>query len=211
MKEIERLFKSKVLCMFLGGSTAYGLQSYNSDRDIMVIVDDDKPLRHLPLYNEEASTKTEYFIMGRGYFRRVHAFDEDTNDFIVAHADNILGINLPGNLIYLDESYEEEFNQIINEDWILKLPKFLHRFVNFYRLTVSPNAPNYKKHYHVYRIRAMLDNLDKTGSFNLNYAEPYKSMITVFKEHNKVLPSKQTEIGKILDYIENYANTLEEK
>lgn len=214
MKEkeiIETRFKSKVLCMFLGGSNAYGLKSSNSDRDIMVIIENDSELVHIPFYKDTIDGKTEFFVMGKNYFKKVHSFDENTNDFLVAHADNIIGINLEGNLLYLDDGYKEEFYAIASEDWLAKLAKFLHRFVNFYRLTIVKNAPNYKKHYHIYRIRAMLDNLDKTGSFNLDYVEPYKSMMAVYKEHYKMIPSKQEEFDALLDYIEEYANRLEVK
>lgn len=214
MKEIEVIekeFNAKVLCMFLGGSNAYDLESSNSDRDIMVVIDRETELVHQPFYKDKIDGKTEFFVMGKGYFKKIHTFDENTNDFIVAHADNIIGAKQASNVLYLDDSYKDEFEAIINEDWIPKLSQFLHRFVGFYKLTIVKKAPNYKKHYHIYRIRAMLDNLDKTGSFNLDYAEPYKSMMVVYKEHHKVMPSKQEEFDALLDYIEDYANRLEGK
>ena len=206
-EKLENIYKLKVLCMFYGGSYAYGLESSSSDKDIMVVINDDKPLRHLTIFNNETREKNECFILGKSYFKKVHNFDKDTNDFVVAHADNILG--LPRDLLYLDDSYKNEFEEIVNKDWTNKLAQFLHRFVSFYKLTINHDAPNYKKHYHVYRIRAMLDNLDLTGSFNLNYAEPYKTIMFVFKEHYSYLPSKQKEISDILDYIEDYAIRLE--
>ncbi|MDD3999416.1 MAG: hypothetical protein PHX62_00785 [Bacilli bacterium] len=207
INKLEQKFNAKVLCIFMGGSKAYCLQGKSSDTDVMVILDDDKPLRHLVIYKNEA--KIECFIVGKSYYRKVISIDEEVNDFIVVFADNILGVSLPGNLIYLDETYKGEFNAILKEDWLPKLSKFLHRFVSFYKLTINLDAPNYKKHYHVYRIRAMLDNLDLTGSFNLNYAEPYKTIMLVFKEHYSYIPSKQKEISNILDYIEDYAIRLE--
>lgn len=178
MKEtLEGKYKVKVLCIFMGGSRAYGLGDKNSDIDVMVILDDDKPLRHSVIYKDKE--KIECFIVGRSYYRKVINIEEDVNDFIVIYADNILGINLGGNLLYLDEAYKEEFSSILKEDSLPKLPKFLKRFFKFYRITISHNLSNYKKHYHVYRIRAMLDNLDKTGSFNLDYVEPYKTIMNV--------------------------------
>lgn len=208
---IEEIFKEKVLCIFYGGSHAYGLASEKSDKDVMVIIDDNKPLRHYIYFNDLTKERIECFIVGRSYFKKVHSFDDDTNDFVVAHADNILGLKFHNTLIYIDESYKNEFNQIVCEDWSLKLAKFLHRFVSFYKLTIQYDATNYKKHYHVYRIRAMLDNLDLTGSFDLTYVEPYKTIMTVFKDHYRFIPSKHKEINEILDYIKDYANRLEEK
>jgi hypothetical protein len=210
IKQLEAKYNIKVLCLYYCGSKAYGTEGAESDRDVMAIVDDDKPLRHIP-FKEGESEKTEYFVIGKGYFKKVQSFDEDANNFVVAHADNILGLAKKENLIYLASSYKKEFEAITGEPWEAKLPKFLRRFVGFYRITINPRGPNYKKHYHIYRIRAMLDNLDSTGSFNLNYAEPYKSMMLVYKADYKSLPSKQEEFASLLDYIEGYADKLEGK
>lgn len=209
LKRVEELYNVKVLCIFRAGSLAYNLKGMKSDKDLMVIVDDNEPLRHLVVTNNLTLSKTEYYILGRSYFKKVQEFCEDTNDFVVVYADNILGLKSDDDLLFIDESYSEEFWEIVNEDWLKKLPKFLNRFVRFFRLTIAKDAPNYKKHYHIYRIRSMLDNLDKSGKFNLDYAEPFKTIMEVYKEHYEVMPSKQEEMIEHLDYIENYAVSLE--
>lgn len=209
MEKIERLIKTKVLCMFEGGSYAYGLESDNSDHDIMVIIDDDISLVYLPFF-ESTTGKEEYFIMGKNYFQKIHNFDEDTNSFIASFADNILGVHNNGNLIYLDENYKQEFEELALRKWENRLPLFLHRFVSYFRLIMTKDI-NLKRYYHIYRLRAMLDNLDLTGSFNLNYVEPYKSKMLEYKKNYLKQTAKIDEFHKLLDYIENYARKMEEE
>lgn len=104
----------------------------------------------------------------------------------------------------MDEEVREIYEKELYKDWISWIPKFLIRILPLLNMYVN-NGENNKKEYRVYRIRAMLDHLDHTGSFSLELAEPYKSKMIEYKNHYKVLPVKDEELQKLLSYFKNYA------
>lgn len=207
MKEkIERVFKTKVLCMFLAGSHSYGTNDLKSDKDIIVVTEGNRVITNY-YSDKENKVKTEYFVMGREYFKSVHEISDSASSFIVVYADNILGVNKKEILMYLDETYKDEFYQIVNEVWDDKLAKFLHRFVSLFRARIGNS--NQKRLYHIYRLRAMIAHLERTGKFDLIYDEPYKSRMENYKRNYSVMQNKTKELNEMLDYIELYAKKLE--
>lgn len=126
------------------------------------------------------------------------------NEQLVLFADSILSTLDKKNLIYLDEEFRETYEKILHKDWISWIPKFLIRVLPLLNMYVN-NGENNKKEYHVYRIRAMLDHLDQTGSFSLELAEPYKSKMIEYKTHFSALPVKDAELQELLSYFKEYA------
>lgn len=102
---------------------------------------------------------------------------DDSNTFICSHAENIISRINKENIIFLEDEYKEEFLELVNKKWDKpKIKKFLLWFANYYELTLN-EVVNLKKYYHVYRIRAMLDYYQNTGSFLLEYPKPYGESI----------------------------------
>ncbi len=207
MERIEKIFNTTILCAFKCGAHAYDLITEYSDTDVVVIVDDNNTFRHIGK-EESEDGRTEYFIFGKSYFKSLHEIGEDTHDFCLVHSDCILALkDNPELILKLDDSYKEEFEEIMNRDWKLTLADFLKRFTAYFRMLLIPDLTA-KRYYHIYRMRAMLDNLDKTGEFNLSYAEPYKTLMIDYKK-NFLEKSNLFEV--FLDeikYIEAYIDKL---
>lgn len=204
MEKIEKIFNTKILCAFKCGAHAYGMLTDFSDTDIVVIVDDDNTFRHVGK-NESADGRTEYFVFGKTYFKALHEVHEDTHDFCLVHSDCILALKEnPELILQLEDSYKAEFDEILNRDWKLTLASFLERFTIYFRMMLIPELTA-KRYYHIYRMRAMLDNLDKNGEFNLNYAEPYKTLMLDYKknflEKTNLFEVFLDEIKYIEDYV----------
>lgn len=189
---------SKVLLMFYGGSKVYGCATASSDTDIVAVLDGENGLGGFRKGN------IDYLVIGKEDFIKAHELSIDVNEDIVLFADSILSTLDKNNLIYLDDEFKETYESIINKDWVSWIPKFLKRIIPYIRM-YSNNSCNCKKEYHIYRIRAMLDHLDQTGSFSLELAEPYKSKMIEYKNHYQVLPVKDDELKDIISYFSEYA------
>lgn len=199
MENLKRYYpNNKVLLAFYGGSKVYGCSTDESDTDIVVVLDN---FSGLGGFVEE---NLDYLVMGKNDFIKAHELSIDVNEQLVLFADSILSTKDKKNLIYLDEDFREVYETIMNKDWISWVPKVLMRILPLLNMYVN-NGENNKKEYHVYRIRAMLDHLDQTGSFSLELAEPYKSKMIEYKNHYKVLPVKDEELQELLSYFINYA------
>lgn len=207
LEQIKKRIKEKILCVYYGGSVAYGLNDDSSDIDLMVIAESTFQGTESITF-EYDNKKIEIFKLSRECFRDVQNIEEDTNSFTTIHADNILCCKDEANILFLDDSYKEEFLDLVNNSWSKdKVSKFLKRFIDFFGLTLGLKQ-NIKKHYHVYRIRAMLDSFDETGSFSLVYNEPFKTKMIEHKNKFKNLPNSSEEIKQLLRYIDDYAERL---
>lgn len=206
IKELKKRLKWEILAIYYGGSKAYGLEDDSGDTDYMVIVDG--PIRFEKVDFDEENA--ECFIIGKEEFIKVQEIEKETYGPITAHADNVLGILIWNNLVYLNPIYEADFIEIVNADWNKKLVKFLDYFVSYYRMTISPIA-NYKKHYHVYRLNYILKHHEKSGVFSLKLTEDERKEVLHFKKHYKALPNKASEVSLLLDEIERYKSKLEER
>lgn len=199
MENLKRKYpKSKVLLMFYGGSKAYGCSSATSDTDIIAVLDGENGLGGFTEGN------IDYLVIGKEDFIKAHELSTDVNEDIVLFADSILSTLNKENLIYLDDEFKETYETILNKDWIKWVPKFLKLIIPYIRM-YSNNNCNCKKEYHIYRIRAMLDHLDQTGSFSLELAEPYKSKMIEYKNHYQALPVKDDELEDLIAYFLQYA------
>lgn len=208
MEQLKRNIHSRILCVFNGGSNAYGFKGADSDVDYMVIVDDDFDFR-LVRYEKEG-IKHEAFVLGKRAFREVQEISDDSNTFICSHADNIISCLNKENIIFLEDEYEEEFLELVDKRWDKpKIKKFLLRFAGYYELTLNVGV-NLKKYYHIYRIRAMLDYYQNTGSFLLEYPEPYGELAKKYKEHYQALPYANEEVKDLIKFIKEFAENLEE-
>lgn len=199
MEKIKRIYpNSKVLLAFYGGSKVYGCATEESDTDIVVVLDNFNGLGGFSEGN------TDYLVIGKDDFLKAHELSVDVNEQLILFADSILSTRDEKNLIYLDEEFKEIYQNIINKDWKEWIPKFLIRIIPLLKMYAN-NGCNIKKEYHIYRIRAMLDHLDQTGSFSLELAEPYRSKMMEYKKHYQVLPVKDKELQDLISYFKKYA------
>lgn len=206
MKILKSLIPAKILCVFYGGSLAYGFQGSDSDIDYMVIVDDELGFRLVRF--EEDNIKHECFVFGKKAFQNVQEISEDSSIFTASHADNILACKDPNKIIFLDEEFQEEFLALVNKVWDKnKVKKFLFRFVDYYKLTLDLGV-NIKKYYHIYRMKAMVEHYELTGNFDLIYPDPHGSFAKKYKEHYPVLPKVNEEVKRLLNEINSFIERI---
>lgn len=194
----KRYPNKKILLAYVGGSYAYGCNGEYSDKDIIAVVEGENGLGGFVEGN------LDYLVMGKDDFIKAHELSVDVNEQLVLFADSLLSTLDEKNLIYLNEDFRETYEKMLYKDWISWIPKFLIRVLPLLNMYVN-NGENNKKEYHVYRIRAMLDYLDQTGSFSLELAEPYKSKMIEYKNHFSALPVKDEELQELLSYFKKYA------
>jgi hypothetical protein len=85
-------------------------------------------------------------------------------------------------LIYLDERYRSEYEQYKRIDLISKLGLFLASFVEHYETRLDLPEPQ-KSHYHILRVRGILDHLDQVGKYEHMVEEPWATMMKEYKKY----------------------------
>jgi hypothetical protein len=109
----------------------------------------------------------------------------------------------------LDENYREEYEAYKNVDLTTKLGLFLSSFVEHYKMRIE-YPETQKSHYHVLRVRGILDHVDQTGKYELTVPEPwYTDMLEYKKNWNtKIGRDYLPLIREALTYIENYKDRV---
>lgn len=202
LSQIEGLFpSSKILLVYYGGSIAYGLQDDESDEDITVVLDNFSGNIHLTL------DKVDLFVFSRERFIQRQYFDESITSYHRASADNLMSID--SNLIHLDPSFIGELERIKNCDSKEFMLKHLTAQIDYGKMRFEINQ-NLKSHYHIFRMRGMIDNYDKTGHYNLSVSEPWYSKMMDYKHNwdNKIGQSYLTELEAELQYLIEYRDRM---
>jgi hypothetical protein len=202
LSQIEGLFPiSKILLVYYGGSIAYGLQDGESDEDITVVLDNFSGNIHLNL------DKVDLFVFSRERFIQRQHFDESITSYHRASADNLMSID--SNLIYLDTSFIDELESIKYCDSKEFMLKHLTAQIDYGKMRFEISQ-NLKSHYHIFRMRGMVDNFDKTGHYNLTVPEPWYSKMMDYKLNwdNEIGQSYLTELEAELQYLIEYRDRM---
>ena len=206
MNEIYDMIKevfpnTKILLIYYGGSKAYGLDDENSDIDLTVVLDGFKGILHLFL------GKYDLFVFSKEDFIKRQQFDDSIIAYHRQAADNIMGID--SNEYYLSSEFSNELNELITSvDW-----QFIYHFIDavlIYAMSKFEINPTSKTHYHLFRLRGMLDNYDETGQFNLKVAEPWYSLMLEYKTNYKAHDATKyvDKIIEQIDYLSNYRKEM---
>ena len=190
-----------VMFIYYCGSLAFGLNDENSDDDVTVVLDGFKGNVHLSL------GELDIFAYGRDIYLKKQNLDPTVPLYDRAYIDEVLSTK--DNLIYLDENYREEYEAYKNVDLTTKLGLFLSSFVEHYKMRIE-YPETQKSHYHVLRVRGILDHVDQTGKYELIVPEPwYTDMLEYKKNWNtKIGRDYLPLIRKALTYIENYKDRV---
>ena len=190
-----------VMFIYYCGSLAFGLNDENSDDDVTVVLDGFKGNVHLSL------GELDIFAYGRDIYLKKQNLDPTVPLYDRAYIDEVLSTK--DNLIYLDENYREEYEAYKNVDLTTKLGLFLSSFVEHYKMRIE-YPETQKSHYHVLRVRGILDHVDQTGKYELIVPEPwYTDMLEYKKNWNtKIGRDYLPLIREALTYIENYKDRV---
>ena len=199
---IEGVFpNTEILLIYYGGSIAYGLDNNSSDKDVTVVLDGFRGNLHITL------GEYDLFVFAKDRFIQRQQFDESIIAYHRAAADNVMSIERT--LVFINPSFQETLDQLlIYEDKEFML-NHIAAELEYGRMRFDVNT-NFKSHYHVFRIRGMVDHYEKTGKYELVVEEPWFTKMMDFKNNwdNEIAQNYVEEIKDQLDYLENYRNEM---
>jgi len=202
LETIRGIFpNTTVMFVYYCGSFAYGLNDENSDEDITVVLDGFKGNVHLCL------GELDIFAYDRDVFRKKQNLDPSVPLYNRASIDDILSEK--DSLIYLDENYREEYEAYKKVDFTKTLGLFLESFVELNNMRMEYPTPQ-KAHYHIFRVRGILDHVDQTGKYRHQVHEPWKTHMIEYKKKWNTSTGRDYMplLREALAYIEKYKNRV---
>jgi hypothetical protein len=199
---VQGLFpNTTVMFIYYCGSLAFGISDENSDDDVTGVLDGFKGNVHLSL------GELDIFAYGRDIYLKKQNLDPSVPLYDRAYIDEVLSTK--DNLIYLDENYKEEYEAYKNIDLTSKLGLFLSSFVEHYQIRINYPEPQ-KSHYHILRVRGILDHVDQVGKYEHIILEPWYTMMIEYKKNwnNNKGKEYMPLLREALNYIENYRDRV---
>lgn len=192
---------SNILFMYYSGSKGYGYDDEESDIDVTVVLDGFNGLMHLQL------GKLDIFAFSKKEYVKRQNFDETVIDYYKSAADDIL---VPEDkIIYLSPEFDETYEQLKVFDVKTFIVNQLTALINHTRMRMN-SSMELKSHYHLFRMRGVLDHYDKTGMFELEIDEPWKSEMLNFKKNwnNESGESFVSKLEEQILYLEQYRDRM---
>lgn len=165
----------KILLAYYGGSTAYGTKTNESDKDIIIVLEDFNGSLHLTKTEENI----EYFVFCKKSFIEKMEFSDNLTPYFKIFNDDILSEQEP---IYLDESFIDTFEKYKNRDFSEYIKKYLDAVIKYYDLFLEEDKLR-KNMYHLYRIEEQLKRYFETGEFILNISDEVLEKIMILKNN----------------------------
>ena len=180
------------------GSAAFGTSTDKSDEDYVVVLKDFKGLTHL------GDGKKEYFIFGVETWKEKQEFSDDLDEYFEIYNDEILA--LPETIIYQDEAIKdlvENYKKTFESKYKIWLQKVVVHYDYYWKLGVIN-----KRMYHLVRIKHIIENYKKFGSFSLDLSKEVLNWILKFKEAEDKTKYRNV-LSEALTYIKNEGGNLE--
>jgi hypothetical protein len=209
MNELYRIVEgvfpnTEILLIYYGGSIAYGINSDSSDKDVTVVLDGFNGTLHLYIGT------IDFFIFSKEEFIKRQTFDETVIPYYKQAADTLIVLDKYEH--YIQASFEKEVDDLLSRVDEVFVLNHLSSFLDYTRSRFEVN-PLFKTHYHVFRIRGMVEHYEKTGKYELVVEEPWFTKMMDFKSNwdNEIAQNYVEEIKDQLDYLENYRNEMIER
>ena len=175
LEVVRNIFpQSTVMFIYFCGSIAFGLEDDDSDDDVTAVLDGFQGNVHLSLGT------LDIFAYGRDIYLKKQNLDPSVPLYDRAYIDEV--ISPKDTLIYLDERYRSEYEAYRNIDLTAMLVPFLSSFVEHYETRLSMVDPQ-KSHYHILRVRGILDHMDQVGKYEHVVEEPWRTMMLEYKKN----------------------------
>ena len=172
MEFIKNQFKrDEILLLYRCGSHAFGTTTDKSDEDYIVVLRDFKGTTHRTL------DKKEYFIFGLDDWIDKQEFSDSFDEYFLMFNDEVLAF--PNSIIYAHDSVKDLVEKYKIE-FHLKYKLWLKKVISHFRFYFSLGDVN-KSMYHLIRIRHIVENYLKTGSFSLELSKEISDWIIEFK------------------------------
>ena len=191
----------EVLLLYYSGSKGYGFDDENSDTDLTVVLDGFNGNMHLQL------GKIDIFAFSKEDYIKRQNFDKTIIDYYKSAADDIL---VPEDkVIYLDNKFINQYEKMKNFEVKPFIVNQLSALINYTKMRMDINM-KFKSHYHLFRMRGMIEHYEITGKYELVVEGQWFSKMMDFKNNwdNEIAQNYVEEIKEQLDYLENYRNEM---
>ncbi len=165
---------NEVMFIYYCGSDNYKTKQKKSDTDLTVVLSNFNGIIHASIEG------VDIFAYGYENFLQRQSMNDTLPLYNLIHSDDV--INMADNLIYLNPSYQTEYNRIIALKFEDVLPLYLDAVIEYFNQLVNVEKVIVKRSYHIIRIRGILEKYLETGKYDVNLNEVWLNKVF---EHKK--------------------------
>jgi hypothetical protein len=165
---------NEVMFIYYCGSDNYKTKQKKSDTDLTVVLNNFNGIIHASIEG------VDIFAYGYENFLQRQSMNDTLPLYNLIHSDDV--INMADNLIYLNPSYQTEYNNIIALKFEDVLPQYLDAVIEYFNQLVNVEKVIVKRSYHIIRIRGILEKYLETGKYDVNLNEVWLNKVF---EHKK--------------------------
>lgn len=165
---------NEVMFIYYCGSDNYKTKQKKSDTDLTVVLSNFNGIIHASIEG------VDIFAYGYENFLQRQSMSDTLPLYNLIHSDDV--INMADNLIYLNPSYQTEYNSITALKFEDVLPLYLDAVIEYFNQLVNVEKVIVKRSYHIIRIRGILEKYLETGKYDVNLNEVWLNKVF---EHKK--------------------------
>ena len=165
---------NEVMFIYYCGSDNYKTKQKKSDTDLTVVLNNFNGIIHASIEG------VDIFAYGYENFLQRQSMNDTLPLYNLIHSDDV--INMADNLIYLNPSYQTEYNSITALKFEDVLPQYLDAVIKYFNQLVNVEKVIVKRSYHIIRIRGILEKYLETGKYDVNLNEVWLNKVF---EHKK--------------------------
>ena len=165
---------NEVMFIYYCGSDNYKTKQKKSDTDLTVVLSNFNGIIHASIEG------VDIFAYGYENFLQRQSMNDTLPLYNLIHSDDV--INMADNLIYLNPSYQTEYNSITNLKFEDVLPQYLDAVIEYFNQLVNIEKVIVKRSYHIIRIRGILEKYLEIGKYDVNLNEVWLNKVF---EHKK--------------------------
>ncbi len=165
---------NEVMFIYYCGSDNYKTKQKKSDTDLTVVLNNFNGIIHASIEG------VDIFAYGYESFLQRQSMNDTLPLYNLIHSDDV--INMADNLIYLNPSYQTEYNSITALKFEDVLPLYLDAVIDYFNQLVNVEKVIVKRSYHIIRIRGILEKYLETGKYDVNLNEVWLNKVF---EHKK--------------------------
>lgn len=165
---------NEVMFIYYCGSDNYKTKQKKSDTDLTVVLNNFNGIIHASIEG------VDIFAYGYENFLQRQSMNDTLPLYNLIHSDDV--INMADNLIYLNPSYQTEYNSITALKFEDVLSQYLDAVIEYFNQLVNVEKVIVKRSYHIIRIRGILEKYLETGKYDVNLNEVWLNKVF---EHKK--------------------------
>lgn len=195
---LELLSKNNIkpLLVYKCGSSIYGLETDKSDADFTVVAENYEGQMSI---NEDG---VDFFIFGKEHFKKFLDLDDEILIIFKVWLDNI--VSLKENIVYIEPSFKEELDELINVDWSKLFYKWLSTNLDYYEMHLENGKTN-KILWGIYRLNSITKTYLKEKKFSISLCEEDKNNALDFKVNEALRPSHHERLKTIFSCLRKVA------